>query len=94
MMGKHHAFTLPHIEGSAYNAPTYRGWALDGAGLVGWSAFNGDYEEQLWALTKPALLGLIDAYEAELDAAMVDAQAHLAAMPAARRAQLEREWAA
>lgn len=70
---------------------SHRGWDVCAA-HGGFEAYNGAYDEAMWAATHPALIGMIDGYEAELDAAMVDAQAHLAAMTPGRRAMLEGEW--
>jgi len=59
----------------------------------GFEAYNADYDESMWAATNHGLIAALDAYEAELDAALGMAQAHLAAMAPARRAILEGEWA-
>lgn len=71
---------------------SHRGWDVCAA-HGGFEAYSPAYDEGMWAPTHPALIGMIDGYEAELDAAMADAQAHVAAMAPARRAMLEREWA-
>lgn len=89
----YHQFTQPAITGNPYTIPTYRGWQIT-ATLIGWDAFHPDYDETMWAPSRVQLMREIDAYEAELDAAMVDARAYLAALPPERRAQLEREWVA
>lgn len=87
-----HTFTQPAIrDNGVYTIPTYRGWQITTA-LVGCDAFHAGYDETMWAPSRTELMREIDAYEAELDAALGDAQARLAAMDSGSRAQLEAEW--
>jgi hypothetical protein len=77
---------MPH-----HHFTTHRGWDVCAA-FGGYEAYHGAYDESLWAATHPALIGMIDAYEAELDAALTEAQAYLAAMAPEVRAILNQEW--
>jgi len=76
---------------SHHHFTTHRGWDVCAA-FGGYEAHHAVYDETMWAATHPALINMIDAYEAEADAAMIDAQAHLAAMDPEVRAILNQEW--
>jgi len=84
-MGKHHTFTAP-LE--------YRGWQITTNTTLAGTDWTGDdgYGCTITETSKARLIVAIDAYEIEVEGALVDAANRLSTMPPEYRAQLEREW--